>query len=84
MKTIEGRGYCVAPDTADMVILWARREGLYKFKPPPDTRSLRQPVDNQQIRDGKFIYGVDYDYNDHMVFWTERDANQVNMGLTTI
>ncbi|KRZ56210.1 Low-density lipoprotein receptor-related protein [Trichinella nativa] len=65
-----GRGYCRSHQS--MRLLVARREGLYLVNPyeAPDQKALR-------LVGGKFIYGVDFDYESRKVFWVERETHEV-------
>ncbi|XP_003373299.1 putative Low-density lipoprotein receptor domain class A [Trichinella spiralis] len=67
-----GRGYCRSRDYQSMRLLVARREGLYLVNPyeAPDQKALR-------LVGGKFIYGVDFDYESRKVFWVERETHEV-------
>ncbi|CDW53518.1 Low-density lipoprotein receptor-related protein [Trichuris trichiura] len=68
-----GRGYCLSRDHSSMRLLVARREGLYAINPFAD-------VEAERLVGGKFIYGVDFDYESKKVFWVEREANQIYDG----
>ena len=72
MFNYDTRGYCHARNSQTASILLARREGLYRISltPPYVAERLAESVDN-------FIYGVDYDYEEGKLFWTERNQNAV-------
>lgn len=57
-------------------LLFSRRDGVYKLKASSSSNS---PTNSRvtKLTDGKFIYGVDYDFAASKLFWTERDENAV-------
>uniref|UniRef100_A0A0K0FI56 Low-density lipoprotein receptor-related protein (inferred by orthology to a C. elegans protein) n=1 Tax=Strongyloides venezuelensis TaxID=75913 RepID=A0A0K0FI56_STRVS len=65
------RGYCTSPDPEQMRLFVARREGLYKINPYSTSEEAKK------ITSGEFLYGVDYDYSDKKLFWTDRLAHAV-------
>jgi low density lipoprotein-related protein 2 len=60
------RGYCISNDAEKMRLFVARREGLYRLNP----YSKDDPA--KRIATGEFIYGVDYDFGEKKIFWTDR------------
>ncbi|VDO95583.1 unnamed protein product [Soboliphyme baturini] len=68
------RGYCRSHEYNRMRLLVARREGLYRINPFDD----RQP--SEKLLSGKFLYGVNYDFETHKLFWVERDASEIYEG----
>lgn len=63
------RGYCVSNNADKMKLFLARREGLYKLSPNGPNH------DAKKLASGEFIYGVDFDYGDRKIFWTDRLAH---------
>lgn len=63
------RGYCVSNHADKMKLLIARREGLYKMDPKDSNAAPKK------LASGEFIYGIDFDYGDRKVFWTDRLAH---------
>uniref|UniRef100_A0A158P9R2 EGF-like domain-containing protein n=1 Tax=Angiostrongylus cantonensis TaxID=6313 RepID=A0A158P9R2_ANGCA len=60
------RGYCISENAEKMKLFVARREGLYRIDPNgPNTEAKR-------LASGEFIYGIDFDYGDRKIFWTDR------------
>lgn len=59
-----------------MSLLFSRREGLYKLKVNGNDDGPSS-IQLLKLTSGKFIYGVDYDFNDNKIFWTERDDSLV-------
>lgn len=49
-----------------MRLFLARREGLYRLNP----FSKDEPA--KKLASGEFIYGVDYDFTQNKLFWTDR------------
>lgn len=64
-----------------MFLLFTRRNGIYKMIPPVNSVAggLKQNIEGKKIQDGKFIYGIDYDYAEHTMFWSEREENMVGL-----
>ncbi len=66
-----GTGYCFAKQSEQAFVLLGRREGLYKI-PLSGTNIVRLSESSDN-----FLYGVDYDYEEGKIFWTERNQNAV-------
>lgn len=58
-----------------MRIFFTRREGLYRMNVNPGEFNVKK------LTDGKFLYGIDYDYANHLLFWTERDEHAVSFNF---
>uniref|UniRef100_A0A914GSI0 Low-density lipoprotein receptor-related protein n=1 Tax=Globodera rostochiensis TaxID=31243 RepID=A0A914GSI0_GLORO len=65
------RGYCISNEAEKMRLYVARREGLYRLNP---TNKDEQAV---KIASGEFIYGVDFDYEQKKMFWTDRMSHSL-------
>lgn len=65
------RGYCISNEADKMRLFVARREAIYRINP---NAPQEEPV---KVVSGEFLYGVDYDYADKKIFWTERLAHAV-------
>ncbi|CAI4230259.1 unnamed protein product [Auanema sp. JU1783] len=63
------RGYCISNEAEKMKLFVARREGLYRLDPNGPNATPKK------IASGEFIYGIDYDYGDKKIFWTDRLAH---------
>ncbi|GMT30087.1 hypothetical protein PFISCL1PPCAC_21384, partial [Pristionchus fissidentatus] len=63
------RGYCISNEAEKMKLFVARREGLYRINP---TGPNDEP---KRLASGEFIFGIDYDYEDKKIFWTDRLAH---------
>ena len=70
-RNVTLRGYCIAAESEKMRLFIARREGLYKLNP----NSKEEPA--KKLASGEFIYGVDYDYTENKLFWTDRLTHSV-------
>lgn len=57
-----------------MRLLVSRREGLYRIDP----RGPNGGEPPLKLLDGEFIYGVDFDYADKLIFWVEREKHEVH------
>ena len=62
------RGYCISNEPDQMRLYIARREGLYRLNPSAGAKD-EAPV---KITGGDFIYGIDFDYEQKKMFWTDR------------
>ncbi|VDK47362.1 unnamed protein product [Anisakis simplex] len=60
------RGYCLSRNHENMKLFVARREGLYRLNPN------NKDEEPKRLVSGEFIYGIDYDYGDKKLFWTDR------------
>lgn len=79
------RGYCISNEAEKLKLFVARREGLYRYI--TNTRTVvtllillrldpNAPNDEpKKLASGEFIYGIDYDYDDKKIFWTDRLAH---------
>lgn len=63
------RGYCVSNNADKMKLFVARREGLYRLNPKNPDEEVKK------LASGEFIYGIDFDYGDRKIFWTDRLAH---------
>ncbi|UMM10088.1 hypothetical protein L5515_000020 [Caenorhabditis briggsae] len=63
------RGYCISNNADKMKLFVARREGLYRLNPKNPDEEVKK------LASGEFIYGIDFDYGDRKIFWTDRLAH---------
>jgi len=62
------RGYCLSHEAELMRLYVARREGLYRIDPSADAKK----EEAKKVATGEFIYGVDFDFAEKKLFWTDR------------
>ena len=67
------KGYCKSAEHDQMRILASRREGLYRIDP-------NQKEASERLIAGEFIYGVDFDYREGKLFYTERLKHTIYNG----
>lgn len=74
MRNESSRGYCLSQNHDDMILLASRREGIYRIDP------VGKEKVEKILGEGKFIYGIDFDYQDKKLFWTEREKHSIFEG----